>query len=281
MIKKCNQNDEEKILSYIGDNYPSCLYLFLNLKKYGVNSEKTKVFIQYSRKEIVSVLLIYYSCLHVYSKNNSFNVKELTHFFEENGLTMIYCTEVTAKRIYSNLPESLASYSTIETGSVAQIRKIDAQPLGLSVTAEDNDYEQIAGLIYNDEDIGKSYNYSELAAQLKERAREGYARNMVIKQNGLVIAHACTNAEMENIAIVAELIVREEYRRKGYAAEIWRDICGKLLSEGKEVFSFYYSEASRNLHNNIGFIKVCDWAKIVITERNKNVCCEHKGRLEC
>ena len=103
--------------------------------------------------------------------------------------------------------------------------------------------------------------------QLIQRNKEGYARNLVIKDNDLVIAHACTNAEFANIAVVAELLVRKEYRRRGYASEIWRDICGKLLAEGKEVYSFYYSEESRRLHKHIGFFEVCGWSKIVI---NKN-----------
>ena len=122
-------------------------------------------------------------------------------------------------------------------------------------------------MIYEDDDIGQSYNYTDLAKQIEERNREGYARNLVIKQNDLVIAHACTNAEIGKIAVVAELLVRKEYRRKGYASEIWRTICRQLLSEEKEVFSFYYSEESRALHKRIGFYEVCEWTKIVISRK--------------
>ena len=104
-----------------------------------------------------------------------------------------------------------------------------------------------------------------MAKQIEERNQEGYARNLVIKQDGQVIAHACTNAELNRIAVVAELLVKEGYRKKGFASEIWRTICSQLLSEGKEVYSFYYSEESRILHKHIGFHEICEWAKVVIS----------------
>jgi hypothetical protein len=97
-----------------------------------------------------------------------------------------------------------------------------------------------------------------------ERNKEGYARNLVIKNDGLVIAHICTNAEFGKVSVIAELLVREEYRGRGYASEMMRSICSVLLSEEKEVYSFYYSEESRRLHKHIGFFEVCEWSKIVI-----------------
>ena len=147
---------------------------------------------------------------------------------------------------------------------MAQIKAVDKLPAGMAIPENVDDYVQITKLIYEDDDIGKSYNYEELAKQLEERNREGYARNIVIKQGDMVIAHACTNAELDTIAVVAELVVSHDFRRRGFASEIWRGICNQLLEEGKEVFSFYYSEESRMLHKKIGFSEVCEWAKVVV-----------------
>lgn len=264
MIIKCGKKDEQRILSYIGEGYPHCLYLYLNLQKYGIDSDIIEVYIQEEGNIISAVMLKYYSCLHVYSRENNFNANELGLFFASNGFSMLYCTSATVEKVYSSLPVAVSKNASVSNGWVAQIRNIDKQPKGLSNQAQYSDFEQIARLIYEDEDIGRSYNYDELTKQLVQRNKEGYARNLVIKQDNIVIAHACTNAEFGNIAVVAELLVRKEYRKKGYASEIWRDICSKLLSEGKEVFSFYYSEESRQLHKHIGFFEVCEWSKIVI-----------------
>ncbi len=264
MIKQCGIHDEKEILFYIGSDYPQCLYLYLDLKKYGFNSEMVQVFTQRREKTIESVLLRYYSCLHIYSKNADFDAEELAAFVQDGSFSMLYCTEAIARRVYEKMSDAQRERATITTGWVARIDQIDKEPDGMAVPAQQADFDQIVRLIYEDEDIGRSYQYDELARQLEERNREGYARNLVIKQGDTVIAHACTNAEIDNIAVVAELLVRLEFRRKGYASEIWRDICKSLLSEGKEVYSFYYSEESRALHRKIGFREMCNWSKIVI-----------------
>ena len=265
MITKCDLSDKKRIISYIGNDYPSCLYLYLNLIKYGIGSDVIDVFIQQDGDLITAVMLKYYSCLHVFSRGDCFDAYELSAFFIDNNFTMLYCTENTAKKIYASFPESILSKAVITTGWVAQIKSVDKEPRGLAVSAQQDDFVQIVRMILNDKDIGRSYKFDELSSQIESRNKEGYARNLVIKKDDVVIAHACTNAELGNIAVVAELLVREEYRRQGYASERWRDLCSRLLYEGKEVFSFYYSEESRRLHRKIGFFEVCEWAKVVIT----------------
>ena len=266
MIVQCHAEDKNKILSYIGADYPACLYLYLNLNKYGIDSDTIDVFMQTEQERITAVLLRYYSCLHVYSSDLSFDAEELSAFVEQHRFSMIYCTAAAADRIFEQLPTLMKDRSAVTYGWVAQIKQVDHSAKGTAVPARESDFDQIVRLIYDDEDIGRSYHYDELARQLAERNHDGHARNIVIKQGDLVIAHACTNAEYKDIAVVAELLVRKEYRRRGYASEIWRDLCEKLLMEGKQVFSFYYSPESRKLHKQIGFEEVCNWAKIVFAE---------------
>lgn len=265
MISKCLKTDESKIIAYIGKDYPSCLYLYLDLLKYGLESDTISVYIQTENNEIEAILLKYYSCLHVYSRNKAFDAHELVKFFCNCNFTMLYSTADTAENVYLALPQEIKNKATFSRGWVAQIQHVDHKPRGLAVAAERNDFDQIVRLIYDDEDIGRSYKFEELARQMEERNQQGYARNLVIKEDKLVIAHACTNAELNGIAVVGELLVRKEYRRKGYASEIWREICSQLLVEGNEVFSFYYSDESRTLHKHIGFYEVCEWVKIIIS----------------
>lgn len=262
MITQCNSDDIHVILAYIGNNYKHCLYLYVNLLKYGANSNNVKVYTQKNNENITAVILTYYSCLHIYSALGDFDENEVIKLFFDNSLTMVYCTRMTAEKIWKSWPKS--NRAIISYGWVAQITKVDKPDLERTTLAKADDFQQIVQLIYNDEDIGKSYDYKGLSQQLIERVKEGFARNLVIKDNNLVVAHACTNAEVGNIAIAAELIVRKEYRQQGFATDIWRNICSQLLFEGKEVYSFYYSKESQSLHKKIGFFEVCEWAKIVI-----------------
>lgn len=264
MLIKCGRNDRQRVLSYIGTDYSRCLYLYLNLQKYGLDSDVIEVFRQEENDIVTAVMLKYYTCLHMYSRDNDFNAIEIGSFFSSHNYTMLYSTSETGRILYSSLPCAIKEKATVSNGWVAQINRVDRESKGISVFAQLNDFKQIVRLIYEDDDIGRSYNYDDLARQLVERNEEGYARNLVIKKDDIVIAHICTNAEFKAIAVIAELLVRKEYRRKGYASEIMRDICWRLLEEGKEVYSFYYSEESRNLHKHIGFYEVCEWSKIVV-----------------
>lgn len=262
MIIKCEEKDEAIIKSYIGKEYYKCLYLYMNLRKYGICSEYIDVYMDKTENEIKAVYLFYFSCVHVYSKNNDFSVLELKELLKNHPIKMIYCEKNTTEYIRDNY-SSVEHPFTITYGWVAEITKVDEKHRERVQLASATDFKQIVPMIYGDENIGKSYNKNELAKQLLQRSKEGYSRNYVIKKNGLVIAHACTNAEIDEAAVVAELIVNKEYRRKGYALEIWRAICENLLNEKKRVFSFYYSNESRNLHKKIGFHEICEWGKIV------------------
>lgn len=265
MIVKCQQKQEEKVFSYIGENYSHCLYLYMNLKRYGVESDLIDVYFHVNDDEIKAVYLKYYSCIHVYSQDNDFSMEEFFSWSRNLSFSMIYCERKCAEHIWKNLSDEWKTKAAISNGWVAEIQNVDREAVTKVQKAIGQDFDSIVSLIYEDEDIGRSYNLEDLSCQLKERAESGYSRNYVIKDGDVVVAHACTNAELDAIAVVAELVVNQDYRRRGYASEIWRYLCRQLLNEGKEVFSFYYSEESRSLHKKIGFFEVCEWSKIVFS----------------
>lgn len=263
MLIQCSKACNTELLQYIGHDYPKCLYLYLNLRKYGFDNENINIYVHYEKNEINAVYLIYYSCLHIYSRDNAFKIGDILQLIKANGITMIYCMASTARIIYDEIQKVINNKVSITNGWVAQIKKIDKEVFDFATYAKNEDFSQIVQMIYSDADIGRSYKYEELVTQLRNRAKDGYARNLVVREGSNVVAHACTNAEYDSIAVVAELIVKEEFRGKGYGINIWRQICGQLLAEGKEVYSFYYSDVSRKLHIKIGFKEVCEWSKIV------------------
>lgn len=262
MLVKYTNEDSKIIEHYIGLDYYKCLYLYLDLKQYGTQGDNISTYIQLYNNEIKAIVLTYYSCIHVYSKDNDFIPEEILELVRTNRFTMLYCAKEVADKIWDLWPTEYKAERTY--GWVASIENVAIPSINSAIRATSEDFSQIVNLIYQDEDIGKSYDYKELAKQLSERAAEGYTRNIVIKDNQTVVAHACTNAEYGNIAVVAELVVHPQYRRRGYGINIWSCICAELLREGKEVFSFYYSKESRSLHKKIGFVERCEWCKIVI-----------------
>lgn len=235
MIVKCQKNDEQIIESYIGKEYYKCLYLYMNLQRYGIGSQVIDVYMDKRENEIKAVYLFYFSCVHVYSKDNDFSVLELKELIKDHPIKMIYCEKSTAEYIGGNYSSSERPF-TITYGWVAEITNVDEKHRESVQLASANDFKQIVQMIYGDEDIGKSYNKNELAEQLLQRSKEGYSRNYVIKKNDVVIAHACTNAEIDGIAIVAELIVNKEYRRRGLCTRNMESYLRRSIKRGKKSF---------------------------------------------
>lgn len=262
MIEKCNSIEQENsVFEYIGNNYGKCLYLYLDLKKYTIKSDKISAYIQTDGIQVRAVLLVYYSCLHLYSEKDDFDAVEICKFLSGKNITTVYCTESSALKLSVYMDNDIS----LSVGWVSQIKNMIPFSNKIEITsAKEKDFSQIAHMIYEDDDIGRNYKYEDLIKQLSERVLHGFSRNYVIKDGETVIAHACTNAETENIAVVGELMVKNEYRRHGYGSMIWSYLCDKLLTENKEVYSFYYSSESRRLHHKIGFIEICNWAKILI-----------------
>ena len=46
MIVKCKKNDEQIVESYIGKEYYKCLYLYMNLQRYGIGSQVIDVYMK-------------------------------------------------------------------------------------------------------------------------------------------------------------------------------------------------------------------------------------------
>ena len=129
MIVKCSQSEVDALLSYIGSNYPKCLYLFLNVKKYGLDSDRIKTFIQYRKSEISAVMLKYYSCLHIYSRDNLFDIEELVSFISsKKDLTMLYCEATTIDKIALTLSDNTDIHFSVTKGWVAQIKTLKSSP---------------------------------------------------------------------------------------------------------------------------------------------------------
>lgn len=263
MIELVREDKSKLIESYIGDDYYKCLYLYLDLKRYGFNNPNVKIWKQEDReKNIIAVILMYYSGMHVFSEKHDYNIEEIKKVILDNKPSMI-CGE---KKIISDLYKYLDKENYfIETGWVrklSNVTKYDRSEVKTEIEKED--FTQIAKLLYEDEDIGSSYQLKELEEQMIERNQEKYSRNYIIKKDGKVISHAGTGAENEKVAMLSYVITAPEYRGKGYAKKICNAVCEDLILEGKDVFLINYSTESTALYDKIGFKICCDWGKIFL-----------------
>jgi N-acetylglutamate synthase-like GNAT family acetyltransferase len=262
MISQCNNSQQEALLNYIGEDYPKCLYLYLDVIKYGCLSDTTRTWIQTRDGVITSVVLSYHTALHVFSRISDFDVTEICELVKVVKPTMVNATAETIRKIepelsklgfrseFGHIGEWMGSADRIEDDEVS--------------IAKEKDIPEVARLLYEDENIGASYIFEDLLKQMQDRINEGYVRSYVLHKNNEVAAHVGTGAEIKNVCTIAYSITSPKYRGQGLAGRLYNYSCSQLKSEGKRIFSVYYPESARVFHHKVGFVDICKCGKLYL-----------------
>ncbi len=260
MITICDNSKQKDVIAYIGEDYPKCLYLYMDVIKYGCASDTTRTWMQIKDGKTLAVFLAYHTALHIYSKNNDFELQEICELVEKVNPSLVNATAETIKIIEPVLKEK--GFQS-EFGHISEwLGDDDVIEEDEVVMATENDIPEIARLLYEDKDIGASYFYEDLLMQIKDRLEQGYVRSYVIRKDQKPIAHVGTGAEMDGICTIAYTITSKDYRGKGLAGRLYKYACNKLRREGRRIFSVYYPESARLFHHKMGFVDVCEYGKL-------------------
>jgi len=259
LIELANINDKEIIDSYISDDYSKCLYLYLNYKRYGFDSQQVKIYLQRINSEISSIMLTYYDTVHIYSRNQTIDSEEIAQFLIKNNPTMICGEKIIIEQLFLKMNKQgyLSEYGFIRClNEINNVEYIELQE------ATETDFDNITKLLMTDEGLSGAQTYNSLKKQLLERYKQKFSRNFILKEQDEIIAHVCTGAENDEIAILTNLIVHNNYRNQGLGKRVCQNFCSKLISNGQKVFLVNYTQETNQLYEKIGFIKCCDWGKL-------------------
>lgn len=260
MIIKCNKNWFNRILEYIGNDYPQCLYLYLDLKKYGMDTDYVDVWVQLEHDNITSVILKYYTGMHIFSRNKIFDIEELSSLITEASPDMICAESSIINKLERYIRKKGYEVELGHIGKCIHINDISGYVNGNKADAED--FHAIVQLLYQDEGIGASYNFEELSDQMRQRSEQGFVRNYVIKEDKEVVCHVCTGAEYDRLSIISGIVTAPEARGRGFAKRLLSQVCKELDGEKKEIYSVYYTDVATRLHHSVGFVDYCEYGKL-------------------
>lgn len=266
MLIECNRLHKDKLLEYVDEDFRTCVYLYLNLKEIAFENENVKVWSDIdSGSQIHLVVLSYYDCLHLFSRDNLFNKKELLDMiFRILTPHVIFMPEVMLPILNDHLIEEYDSnlYSVMTT--TKRITDIDTNDVTFATLS---DMEEIANLIISDEVFSRTYIRDSLAKQMAERYKSGFTRHSILKQKGKIVAHYATLAESGDLAISGLFIVDKLYRGKGYGKKVATHLFKTILNENKIPILFPANNGSMQFHKKLGFNIVGRIAKF--TKKNK------------
>ena len=219
------------------------------------------------------VLLQYYTGINVFSYKNNLDVPATVAFLPEKQPTMINGPLETLEKLYPYFRETYdfeAGYVTEllekpKDESMSETDESDAETQAEFPVEKAGEAElpEIAALICTDEGVGGTYTPEGLAAQLLERQRDGFGRNYFIRQNGRIVCHAGTYAEVDDLAVVSGVITAEDSRGQNLADRVVSKLNKELLAEGKHPCLFYYTKSAARLYAKTGYAAGTGWAKLI------------------
>lgn len=273
MINKCNDVSQIKqIYNYIAGDEINAPYLFNNLEVYGIDNENVDIWIDSDESGINAVYLKYFTCLHIYSRNESVAEFVKAGFDGKLGFVPKIVMIVTK---HEDLSESITDKRyklEVEHIYVKNTNDIVSSDYTVSEAKKD-ELILIAQLMMNDSLYQEIYSSVEAVhEQLTERYMTGYGKCFIVKENDRIVASCAINAINSRFGIVGSIIVDPEYRRKGLAQVVcshaWQSI---IDNSDRYIIDMVAVDntASKNFHAVNGFEKVGNIYKFKSSERDR------------
>ena len=260
-MRKATENDIPAILVYLKRQVQDCLYMYIDIAKYGLENPNMEVWLDSDKNGVKLVVMKYHTSISVYTDREKWNVEKVAKLIREK-----HVNSVTARRdIVEKLYELCADLYSVSYGSVHLFTQYRDFGLGDRIeTATPEDTLEIAKLITQDEEIGSYYDVQNLADQLTERMNTGMGRCYVIREDGKIIAHIASYAEFDGIATTSGLIVDPAHRNSVYGAALENYLVENLLKEGFTVYTFIQDRLRFKLLERMGNHCLSEYGKMAL-----------------
>ncbi|MDI9567031.1 GNAT family N-acetyltransferase [Candidatus Brevifilum fermentans] len=259
MIKTVKSSDKYKLISFIGNEYRDCPYLYANLIEYGLENPNMSMWTIEEKGATIAIVQKYFSCLHLFSKTDGWVSNELLSLINQEQPRTLFATKKSAEALLALLSDryylKIMNLYSLPSDTSPTLGNIPTEYLGRLKQAEIEDIDDIADFLMEDKEYKMNYDRNVLYNQLLERFSDNYSRYYLIKENARIIATISTKAEHPSFAVIGGVLVDDKYRGRSIGKSITYDLSKILQLEGKEMLC-YISEnniASAVMFSQIGY----------------------------
>ena len=238
-MRPATREDMPAILSFLKDDVINCLYMYINLKVYGLDNPNMPVWVEERDGKLNTVVIRYYMALRVYCRvEDDTAFESVRALAEQQPYKLLFSTYTMAERFHAAASERYL----LEKGAVTNQTRYRNFDFSLVEQAAEEDVPEIASLILEDEYYHGQYTPETLQQEILERMRTGMGRNFIIRMDGRIVAHTSTTAEVDDIALGSLFICHREYRNRFLGETMESYIVKKMLDEGKQLYGFVLDE---------------------------------------
>jgi len=253
ILKRCQVEDVDKALAYIGDDRLLCFYLYMDVLECGIEDEGLGLWVSEENGKIQAVMYQYYDCLHIFSRANC-PVRDVLTVMSEINPKVIVSSEENIGLLQNELDMEQYIYELnhIITTDVMMNENSDVEVMD----ATKEDVPEIVDMMMKDKIYYEVYTSEKLRGDLTRRLEAGFGRLFIIRdENGRLVCADATNAETEDLAVIGGLVTDPEMRGRGLGAAMTAKVWNKVLMEGKRGLAFLLddNEKTINLHKKLGY----------------------------
>ena len=251
-MRIAKQEDLCAIIEYLKKDLVNCIYMYMDIQNYGVETDYLTVWIQESNGELEFVAMKYYDSFQVYSSKDQYDIISIKELIDKYQVSMISGKKEIIGKLSEYCEDYFATYGEIFV--MDRFHKVNS--MASVELADEKDALEIAKLICIEPSFAIHYSVDVLASQLAERIRTKTGRSYIIRIDGNIVAHSATYAENSEIAVISGTIVHPLFRNTDYYLVLSNYIIEQLKIEGKRAYTFAISERMikyhRIVHNYCG-----------------------------
>ena len=253
MLITVNENTIPDVKEYIADQYCQCIYLYMNLCRYGASNPWVNTYTDSIAAKIDAVYMMYYDCLHFFSRDRDYPPMRLLEMIDKWKPNTVFMPQDWSCALAEDM--DTRGYHRTDMDVVCADSPLPGNTFATRA-AEKTDLKQLAGFMMQDHAYAKIYKEDLLYRQLLERFEDGFGRFHLMECDGRIAAAYGTNAETDTMAVMGGLLTAPEYRRRGYGRNLIVSVWNEIIREGKTGFALIEDPGSRRLHLSLG-CRIC------------------------
>ncbi len=263
MITRLTAKSEvENVLSYLKKDIQNCLYIYIDLVRYGITNPNMMVWTSGEQGAINSVIMKYHDGFQIYSQEPEPDINDILELIQEYQPERISGNEPIIQKLEPLCKVRYkSSYGVIFRRTKEQLYAMPSERK--CEFADFADIPEIVELLLSEKEFGDYYTKKELVKQLEDRYQTKMGRSMVIRESGKIVGHVATFAETDDIAIASGSVIDKEYRKTDYfytlSNEFYDQIC---RVEQKAAYFFSTSRRHITLFRKL-FVVCTSYGKLV------------------
>lgn len=258
-MRIANGEDLDKVIAFLKKNLDDCVYIYIDIVKYGIEHPHITLWFSEYENGINSVAMKYYDSFQLFSIDTQLDREKICKVLTDNPVKTISGSENIIREIESELQ---GKYDC-NYGIVVKETKYKKLPGFDKVEAATvDDCYEIACLMCQDEEFGRNYDVAVLAKQLEDRINTGMGRSFVMREKDEIVGHVATFAEVDDLVVQSGLMVSSKCSNPFGGIILHEYMKGVSLDAGKSVYAFRIKEEMKKYEKSPGTIICGHYGKL-------------------